>query len=304
MALFFVTGDLNLDTTTIAPVPPAMGKEAPARIMTSFGGQGGNVAYFLRCLGQSVCLFGALGNDPMGSLYEAHLAQLGIQFAGIHAPVPTGMVSVVQEGDLYHMYRQRGANGSATAMTFAGFLHRAAAAPSSGIFLSGYSLLNDGCCEALSSFASRSAVIALDPASIDAMKALGRRQVLATARRCTYLLPNEEEACWLAETENAHAAADTLYDLTGRTVVVKLGPRGALLRNGDDTLELPALPVAALDVTGAGDAFAAAFLAAKAGNGSDEAALREAIRFSGTKIQFAGTQPPECLPEDAGPQGA
>ena len=59
-AAFFVAGDLNLDTTTIVPAPARSGKETQARIGLSFGGQGGNVAFFLRCLGEPVRLFGML----------------------------------------------------------------------------------------------------------------------------------------------------------------------------------------------------------------------------------------------------
>lgn len=297
MPAFFVTGDLNLDTTTIAPAPAAIGKEAQARIITSFGGQGGNVAYFLHCLGRDVRLFGCLGKDAAGTMYHTYLDRLGIRFAGSESAAPTGMVSVVQEGGSYHMYRQRGANGAVTAAALADFLRSTLAAAPAALFLSGYTLLNDGCTTGLDALPGTPVCpTALDPASIDAMKGIGRAGVLAAARRCRYVLPNEEEACWLAGTDDPDAAAHTLRALTGATVIVKLGPQGALLLGADGICRAPIISSAPpVDVTGAGDAFAAAFLAACADGVGDQTALERAVGFSSAKVHCAGTQPAELL---------
>jgi sugar/nucleoside kinase (ribokinase family) len=57
--------------------------------------------------------------------------------------------------------------------------------------------------------------------------------------------------------------ADAARDLLARgpqAVVVKQGARGALLATSDAVTEFPAYPVAVLDTTCAGDAFAAGFL--------------------------------------------
>ncbi|MHB8071987.1 MAG: carbohydrate kinase family protein [Candidatus Cryosericum sp.] len=297
--MFYVTGDLNIDATTVAPVLSPLGKEAQAHIAISCGGQGGNVAWFLAALGQQVQLFGTLGRDTAGDLYLAHLGRCGIAFAGDCVDMPTGMVSVIQEADSYHMYRQRGANRVVNPARFADFLHTAVTASHSCLFISGYSLLNDGCAARLvSTLAHRDrtgTVVALDPASIDAMQSTGRDAVLAAAGVCDFLLPNCEEACWLAQEPGAEAAARTLHRLTGATVVVKLGEQGAILCSGDQLLRSPGLAVPVLDVTGAGDAFAAAFLLAKMNAKGDQAALDAAVAFSAAKVQFVGTQPPELL---------
>ena len=297
MAAFFVAGDLNLDTTTIVPAPALSGKETQARIALSFGGQGGNVAFFLRCLGEPVQLFGMLGNDPAGDLYLEHLAHLGATYAGGRTDqLPTGMVSVVQQGDAYHMYRQRGANSAIPAENFERALRDALAGEEAVLFISGYTLLDEGCREALATAASsavrRAQIIAMDPASIDAMSVIGRPGVLGAARVCTYLLPNEEEACWLAQEQDAEAAARALHQSTGAAIALKLGARGALLCAGDTVTHVPGVPVEALDVTGAGDSFSAAFLSARAHGLPDADALQRAVLFSSRKVQFAGTQPP------------
>ncbi|MBA4365366.1 MAG: hypothetical protein C0398_05095 [Coprothermobacter sp.] len=297
--MFFVTGDLNIDATTVAPSLSPSGKEAQANIMLSCGGQGGNVAFFLRCLGRLVQLFGTLGTDVAGDLYLAHLARLGIAYAGGRVDVPTGMVSVVQEAGSYHMYCQRGANAAVDPAAFARFVRSAFETTADVLFVSGYSLLNDGCWAALefvlTSPAPARPLVAMDPASIDAMNAMGRDAVLSAVRLCDYVLPNEEEACWLAQEADANKAARILHRSTGTTVVVKLGSGGALLCGDEGIIATPGVPLTPVDVTGAGDAFAAAFLSAFVANSDPQAALTAAVRFSATKVQLAGTQPLELL---------
>ncbi len=297
--MFYVTGDLNIDATTVAPALSPSGKEAQARITISCGGQGGNVAWFLAGLKQPVQLFGTLGRDTAGDLYLSHLERAGVTFAGDRVDTPTGMVSVVQEAGSYHMYRQRGANGAADPARFADFLRHAVLMPGSCLFISGYSLLDDDCANLVAASLSQreraDTHVALDPASIDAMRSTGRNAVLAVAGVCDDLLPNREEACWLAEESDAEAAARTLHRLTGATVVVKLEEQGAILCSGGELLRSPGMAVSAVDVTGAGDAFAAAFLLARRDGREDQAALDDAVAFSAAKVQFAGTQPPELL---------
>ena len=297
--MFFVTGDLNIDTTTVAPALSPSGKEAQANIMLSCGGQGGNVAFFLRCLDRPVQLFGTLGTDVAGDLYAVRLARLGIGYAGDRVNAPTGMVSVVQEAGSYHMYRQRGVNTASDSAAFARFVRSACKAAGNFLFVSGYSLIEEGCQAALGALLTDSAparpVVAMDPASIDAMNSIGRDAVLAAARCCDYLLPNEEEACWLAQKADAREAAGILHQSTGAIIVVKLGARGALLCSDEGTITAPGVALTPVDVTGAGDSFAAAFLSANADGKPDETALREAVLFSATKVCLHGTQPEELL---------
>jgi sugar/nucleoside kinase (ribokinase family) len=297
--MFFVTGDLNIDATTVAPTLSPSGKEAQADIMLSCGGQGGNVAFFLRCWDQPVQLFGTLGTDVAGDLYVSHVARLGIAYAGDRVDTPTGMVSVIQEAGSYHMYRQRGANTAGKPAAFARFVRSACEATGNILFVSGYSLLDEGCRAALQAVLTSSAparpVVAMDPASIDVINSMGRGAVLAAARRCDYLLPNEEEACWLAQEADAGEAASILHRSSGRTIVVKLGARGALLCSDGGIIMTPGVPLTPVDVTGAGDSFAAAFLSALVSNSDPAAALAAAVRFSAAKVQLVGTQPLELL---------
>jgi sugar/nucleoside kinase (ribokinase family) len=83
------------------------------------------------------------------------------------------------------------------------------------------------------------------------------------------LLPNAEEALRLAgRTDGDIGAAARALAAHGPTVVVKLGADGALAIAGGDAIRVSGTPVEPVDSTGAGDSFAAGFLAARL-NGAD-----------------------------------
>jgi sugar/nucleoside kinase (ribokinase family) len=74
-----------------------------------------------------------------------------------------------------------------------------------------------------------------------------------------YLFANEEEAqTWCGTTELSQIIPQ-LQELA-RTVCLTLGPRGSLVISGDSMVNVPAVPVKAVDTNGAGDMFAGAFL--------------------------------------------
>lgn len=73
------------------------------------------------------------------------------------------------------------------------------------------------------------------------------------------IFANEAEAKGLADTDDLGTAIAFLQRL-GRELAITLGPRGALLHDGRELLEIAPVPVTAVDTVGAGDLFAGAFL--------------------------------------------
>ena len=96
----------------------------------------------------------------------------------------------------------------------------------------------------------------------------------ATSRR-RHLIVNEIEALEYTRAGTVNAALDVLARVVD-TAVVTLGPRGAVAARGSARLHVPAIVVDAVDPTGAGDAFAAAFMAATAW----EWELRDRLRLA------------------------
>ena len=77
-----------------------------------------------------------------------------------------------------------------------------------------------------------------------------------------FIFPNREEGRQLTgETEPAHIAA-RLREMGVKTVIVKLGAAGCYVESPQGSFTSPGFAVQSLDTTGAGDCFAAGFLAA------------------------------------------
>ena len=78
-----------------------------------------------------------------------------------------------------------------------------------------------------------------------------------------YFFPNLEEAALLTGEADPDRAADALLACGVKRVALKLGGRGCLLKSETERHLIPAVPGArCVDTTGAGDTFAAAFIAA------------------------------------------
>jgi len=107
--------------------------------------------------------------------------------------------------------------------------------------------------------------------------------------------PNEVETEMLTgisvqTIDQAERAARALLERGPKTVILTLGERGALVVNGEMVWHAPAVPVNAVDSTGAGDAFVgslAVFLAE--GNGLDEA-VRRANAVAALSVTKVGTK--------------
>jgi sugar/nucleoside kinase (ribokinase family) len=79
----------------------------------------------------------------------------------------------------------------------------------------------------------------------------------------------------------------------GGTVVVKLGAVGAVAATSRGAVvEAPALPVEAVDATGAGDAFAAGFLSVWLGGDGLDEALATGAEFGARAVTTTGARPP------------
>jgi len=74
-----------------------------------------------------------------------------------------------------------------------------------------------------------------------------------------YLFANEEEAQVWSGSTDLNTMVQTLSAL-GKTVCLTRGPKGSLVIQGQNVIEVPATPVKAVDTNGAGDMFAGAFL--------------------------------------------
>ena len=84
----------------------------------------------------------------------------------------------------------------------------------------------------------------------------------------TVLILTADEIYRLTGHVNAEAAAQTLLESGVELVALKLGGEGCHLISRDQSTHFPAYPVPAVDLTGAGDSFAGAFMGYLASSGS------------------------------------
>ncbi len=104
-----------------------------------------------------------------------------------------------------------------------------------------------------------------------------------------YLTPNETErlsGVVVRGAESAAAAARALRSRGAGTVIVTLGAQGALACTADGLVRAPALPLAVVDTTAAGDAFNAGLAVAL----GEARALPDALRFASATAALACTR--------------
>ena len=172
------------------------------------------------------------------------------------------------------------------------------------LHVAGYALLRPGsrpaARAAISRALERGMTVSVDPSSA----ALLSPEFLDHAEGAGLLLPNADEAQMLTGESDPERAARALAARFGE-VVVTLGAEGALWTDGRESVRAEAVPVeAAVDSTGAGDAFAAGLLAARLDGAAPAEALaaarswrrrrwrgRAAGRSAGARRRSAGAPP-------------
>lgn len=88
-----------------------------------------------------------------------------------------------------------------------------------------------------------------------------RASYLQVARRATILFAGVDEAALLVTGSTPEELAQALVELGPSQVVVKLGAEGSVAIIDGELFRTPAIPITPVDTVGAGDAFAAGYLA-------------------------------------------
>jgi ribokinase len=106
-----------------------------------------------------------------------------------------------------------------------------------------------------------------------------------------YLVPNEVEADMLTDGDRPEEWARELNTPELRAVVISRGARGAVVSDRDGQREHPGYRVAAVDTTGAGDAFRAGLAVMLAADRDIDAAVRFANACGALACTVAGAEP-------------
>lgn len=230
-------------------------KKDPAQ---SPGGAAANTTVGCAHLGIRTAFIGACGEDEYGDFYHQALTSVGCEPRLIRQSAhPTGRVLSMVTPDAERTMRTcLGAAATLdpahfTAETFRG---------SQVVMLEGYTLFNHDLTRAVAKAAKAAGCqLALDFASFEVVRA--NRPVIDELLDglVDLMFANEDEAkAW-----NDTSPEAAFEDLASRVhvVAVKLGKDGAMIARGKERVRVSADVVEAIDTTGAGDCWAAGFLA-------------------------------------------
>jgi ribokinase len=293
-----VCGSLNMDLVIRAPRLPERGETVTGGVFATYpGGKGANQAVAAARLGASVAMVGAVGGDAFGRQLRDGLAHDGVDIAHVETleGEATGVALItVDPAGQNTIVVAPGANGRLDAAHVARARGRIAAAR---VLLLQLEVPVAAVAEAADLAHQAGAWVILDPAPAPAAPLPDR-----LLRLVDVVNPNEVEARALTgiavdDEAGARRAAERLLALGCRAAVIKLGARGAFVAagaaaGGEPTFTMiPGIPVAAVDTTAAGDAFAGALGVALAGGRSVPEAARFANVAAAISVMRPGAQP-------------
>lgn len=269
MSRIVVAGSLNMDLVMKSPRVPVLGETIPAGpFVTSHGGKGANQAVACSRMGASVAMMGRVGDDAFGSELRESLEREGVDVSAVLTTegCSTGVASiVVVEGD----------NGILIAPGANGMLSPRDVRTAAPLF--------EGASCALFQLEVPVETV-LD--GLRLAKRAGARTILNPApfmplpdeafALADFFIPNRIELEQFSGISGLAEGASALRSRGASGIVVTVGKEGAWIF-GDAAPVLVRAPVVdAVDSTGAGDAFVAAFAVALA----EGETLRDAVEMA------------------------
>ena len=258
----------RFDVVAIGEPLYELNRQPDGNWLTGFGGDTLNVAIAAARLGSRAAYVTRLGDDIFAAELRGLMDREGIDTTAVAADpgAPTGLYFVTH-GPAGHVFTYRRAGSAASRMTPAG-LDPALIASASFLHASGISqAISDSAAETVAAaiaMARRAGVrVSYDtnfrPRLWAADKA--RPVIEAAAAGADILKTSVEDAEALFGLAEPSAIGRHLLGLGAGAVVVTRGREGATLVTRDGLEHVPGRAVAAIDATGAGDAFTGALLA-------------------------------------------
>jgi sugar/nucleoside kinase (ribokinase family) len=163
------------------------------------------------------------------------------------------------------------------------------------VYLSGYSPLDPlsrpGVLAMITKIKTAGLPIYFDPASVGGMMEVPLVEVKSWIQMMDVILLNEEEAIYLTGETNPEKALEILLE-DCETVVIKRGSQGAIGKSrGSILVTVPAISTEVVDTTGAGDSFAAGFIAQHASTKNMQQSLEAGAKVAARCVAIVGARP-------------
>jgi len=250
-----------IDAATAEAIYAAMGPG-----VESSGGSAGNTCAVAAALGARVGYLGKVADDGLGKVFAHDIRAAGVRFptAPLVGGAPTARCLILVSPD-----------GQRTMNTFLGAcvtfgpddVDEAEVASAAITYLEGY-LFDPPAAQAAFRKASQAAHAAGRRVSLTLSDAfcVGRHRAAFRGfvkEETDILFANEAELLSLYETEDFDAALDQLRQEVALAAVTR-SEKGSVIIAGAERFDVAAVPTKVVDTTGAGDAYAAGFLAGMA----------------------------------------
>jgi len=255
--------------------------DSPAAITIGGGGQAANFCAWAVALGERARLVARVGDDDAGHRLVADLEGRGVEVSAVWTTAePTGTIAVlVDSAGRRTMATQRGASVGLSPDDLDGAWFRDARL----LHVPGYSLFTEPLASAaraaIRAVREAKGMLAMDLSSAAGLRAFG-------PARMAYVLARIQPELVFA-TEGEAATLGVPLESLAQVPVVKLGPAGCRVFGRT----IPAPNVKAIDPTGAGDAFAAAFCVAWLGGATPLEAAERGVQAASDSVTLAGARP-------------
>ncbi len=258
-----IAGEVNLDLILygLADELPTDREVLATNFELTLGSSSAILAHNLSVLGTRVGFASRYGDDEMGRIAMARLAESGVDLSrSIRGPETskTGVTVLLAHGASRRILTYPGVMFDLTVGDLdPDFLASARHFHLSSLFL--LKGLHAGLPELLRELKKRGLTLSLDTNDDPEDRWAGvLHEILPLI---DVLLPNEDEARRMAGTESAEEALPVL-SRSVPLIAVKCGRKGAIVRQGSHTSHVAGLAVDPVDTIGAGDSFNAGFLSA------------------------------------------
>ncbi len=287
-----LVGDVMRDIIVKPDGDMRKGTDTSATIEIKSGGAAANQAVWLGAAGIGARLIGRVARKDREEL-AARFAEYNVEaHLAVDPDKQTGaLVSLIHPDGERSFFTDRGANKNLCL----GDVPPDALAKVDLLMLSGYSFfareLRKVVRQLMQQAQKNNIPVAIDPASAGFLSDVGAKNFLDWSKGAEIFFPNEDEAQLLSGLSAPEEQIRALGKIFG-LVVIKRGPRGAMAGTGDGEMVLVGSPqVEVVDTTGAGDAFAAGFLARYLRGEPLLSSLNGGVEAGARAVQHLGGQP-------------
>jgi sugar/nucleoside kinase (ribokinase family) len=250
-------------------------------------GGAGNVLVAARRIGLDVASLGNIGGDRYGEEMRQTLAEIGVDVSQVEVRDDRETVLCLVLSDTLSQHVYLGVKDNRGLWSYPESWHEVIC-KARALYTDGYTLRDllppEDIFAAFATARTAGATSYFDPGP--SVEFIPRQTCVNAIAAADVLLIAEPEARYLFPEKDLEGMTRSLLALGTSVVVLKLGDKGCLIASCEETIQVPGFPVNVVDTVGAGDSFAAAFIAGRLRGGS----LRESATLANAMGALVATQ--------------